>query len=113
MRSGLANVSIPFRADTVFELFPYKTPNGKIELFQSLSGLTLCLNTYRKGMLPILMGTFQSLSGLTLCLNIVADGKPFLPKKMFQSLSGLTLCLNEEIGSSKKYLFQSFNPFQG
>ena len=55
---------------------------------------------------------FQSLSGLTLCLNLL---RPATHRRLggFQSLSGLTLCLNCGNCSESLLNIIGFNPFQG
>ena len=80
-------------------------------MFQSLSGLTLCLNFAEHGD-TVPSEKFQSLSGLTLCLNPTdLTGKILI--NLFQSLSGLTLCLNGYASYDAKALKTRFNPFQG
>ena len=67
-------VSIPFRADTGFELGYFVFPDFQHPQFQSLSGLTLGLNlTAATGACVIML--FQSLSGLTLGLNAALQAK--------------------------------------
>ena len=80
-------VSIPFRADTGFELNAPAEGWTKEEMFQSLSGLTLGLNAESS-----------------------SSPAPYTP---FQSLSGLTLGLNRVVWANPDKVMTSFNPFQG
>ena len=56
---------------------------------------------------------FQSLSGLTLGLNSATDTAMPANIKMFQSLSGLTLGLNPFLATMIMVWGIRFNPFQG
>ena len=119
IKSRYTLVSIPFRADTGFELSCRDICLPREKKFQSLSGLTLGLNgtgdvsnggcqfrvsiPFRAdtGFEPKIRPTrkrwvgrwFQSLSGLTLGLNFHSVN-PRRLRWVFQSLSGLTLGLN-------------------
>ena len=111
-------VSIPFRADTVFELKTSFDLLGKGCLYVSIPFRADTVFEQSLQCLLVEAFQFQSLSGLTLCLN---DAYPFGERKHwpvsipfradtvfelqrrwgngmadlpFQSLSGLTLCLN-------------------
>ena len=112
-RSVVTGVSIPFRADTGFELPHVQFRLPEPPKFQSLSGLTLGLNDHRcRGILK-LRQKFQSLSGLTLGLN-PKTGRPWEAKDFeFQSLSGLTLGLNATSMLLNLRVGLCFNPFQG
>ena len=112
-------VSIPFRADTGFELSCKSATPALSLVFQSLSGLTLGLNRNGAVRKKGAGKKFQSLSGLTLGLNPGRQFTESRPDKgvsipfradtgfehtikmvdadgnvKFQSLSGLTLGLN-------------------
>ena len=117
--NGKVIVSIPFRADTGFEQYRVEMLQQVTAEFQSLSGLTLGLNSairrnggaestvsipfradtgfeqkYADHMVTIQEG-FQSLSGLTLGLNSLTFREMDCWDDEFQSLSGLTLGLNK------------------
>ena len=66
----------------------------------------------RGGGIQLLGQTFQSLSGLTLCLNGQASHARRVFSE-FQSLSGLTLCLNIFLNYTSIPIDARFNPFQG
>ena len=89
-------VSIPFRADTGFELVSGHQMEVLLQnMFQSLSGLTLGLNIQGFTSGYGASRVFQSLSGLTLGLNWPWECGELCFDRVFQSLSGLTLGLNE------------------
>ena len=80
-------------------------------MFQSLSGLTLCLNSFKKVFpwvnfrvsIPFRADTVfeqSRMSALAMTMK-------------FQSLSGLTLCLNQNILENVVGSVWGFNPFQG
>ena len=104
-------VSIPFRADTGFELSTSASGDMVSVKFQSLSGLTLGLNSVVTKATLRHVKTFQSLSGLTLGLNVIEKFAFQLPAKVsipfradtgFEPRTPKTTCQK-----------RCFNPFQG
>ena len=93
-------------------MFEQDTPANPHERdgFQSLSGLTLCLNNGKRN-IRLSHAMFQSLSGLTLCLNGMRfavsefDGVsiPFRADTVFERF----------LAPTSYHFLRRFNPFQG